>query len=88
MNAVVVGSSPTLHPKLKMVSWQSGLMRCPAKTFVEKSTRGFESHTYRQIDNGNVAEWFIALVLKTSEPSGSVSSNLTISAIITMVLLA
>ena len=28
---------------------------------------------------GSVAEWLMALVLKTSEPKGSVSSNLTAS---------
>ena len=31
--------------------------------------------------SGNVAEWSIALVLKTRDPKGSVSSNLTVSAI-------
>ena len=29
---------------------------------------------------GSVSEWFKELVLKTSEPKGSVSSNLTASA--------
>ena len=51
MNQVDIGSNPIQHPKLKMVSWQSGLMRCPAKTFVEKSAREFESLTYRQFYN-------------------------------------
>ncbi len=88
VNAVVVGSNPTLHPKFKMVSWQSGLMRCPAKTFAAKAARGFESHIYRQFLNGSVAEWFIALVLKTSEQKCSVGSNPTASASITMVVLA
>ena len=31
-------------------------------------------------NNGNVVEWSMALVLKTSESKGSVSSNLTVSA--------
>jgi hypothetical protein len=31
-------------------------------------------------DNGSVAEWSMALVLKTSGPKGPVSSNLTASA--------
>lgn len=33
-------------------------------------------------DNGRVAEWFKAAVLKTAECNSSVSSNLTSSAII------
>lgn len=32
------------------------------------------------LDSGSVAEWFKAAVLKTVEPKGSVSSNLTTSA--------
>ena len=32
-------------------------------------------------DNGEVAEWFKAAVLKTAECNSSVSSNLTFSAI-------
>gem|GEM_PF-6605434 len=42
----------------------------------------FESHITLTALRGSVAEWFKALVLKTSEGNTSVSSNLTASAIL------
>ena len=41
--------------------------------------RGFDPLRWYQ-NNGSVAEWSMALVLKTKDPKGSVSSNLTASA--------
>ncbi len=42
----------------------------------------FESNITLTALRGSVAEWFKALVLKTSEGNTSVSSNLTASAIL------